>query len=75
MMTTNDVEAMATLDRAGWSVGEYATRVAPGRVVHVVTAHNLVDRIKVEAATRHEAWLAAGAEVRRLLGPRNAPRR
>ena len=66
-MMTTDVEAMLLLDRAGWTVGEYAERNDAGRAIHIVTAYNLVERIRVEGPTKRDAWLSAWAEVYRLL--------
>jgi hypothetical protein len=66
-MPTTDVECLDRLRRAGWSIGDIASRTADGRLVWTVWGHNGENWIRAEGETSAEAWLAA-VEQARLMG-------
>jgi hypothetical protein len=51
-----DVQALARLHRAGWSIGDVASRDGAGRLSWIVWGSNGEDLIRAEGSTRDEAW-------------------
>jgi hypothetical protein len=66
----HDIEALAHLHRAGWSIGDVAFRDGAGGLTWLVSGSNGENLIRAEGPTRDEAWGRAIEQARglRLLG-------